>query len=499
MVAACLALAAAFVGAAAAATVGPARVIPVGSPPEAVGVGDVTGDGRADVVLTSGYANDPTRDFRLWVLAQTADGSLAAPVSYPTAATYSRRAASVAVGDVTGDGKADVVVGVAGLGVQVFAQSAGVLAAPALYATSDSYKVRLGRLDGDADLDVVGVGWGTNTATVLRNDGTGHFGSAVSYPVQHGGYEDLEVADVSGDGRDDIIVMSGQLYAVPNVSVLAQTTTGFSAPAEYRVGTNVNTQGIGVGDVTGDGRADVVASYGGNRPNASIAVFAQTPGGLLAAPVPYASYDVPEPVEVADLDGDGRADVVTAHGGWLRAGVYLQTAAGTLGAEELAAIPYASHYDPHGLAVGDVDGNGSLDVVIADAGNGLVIIPSAAPPPSADRGVALVLSAAGVKQRRPFAFELRVSNAGPAGTAATASVTLSGPFTALSVATSGCSTSGSTVTCAFASLAPGANVAVRVTGTAGGRGTIALRAAVSGPVADPNVTNDAASASIVVR
>ena len=41
------------------------------------------------------------------------------------------------------------------------------------------------------------------------------------------------------------------------------------------------------GDVTGDGRADVVASYGGNRPSSFIAVFAQTAGGTLAAPVSY--------------------------------------------------------------------------------------------------------------------------------------------------------------------------------------------------------------------
>ena len=66
---------------------------------------------------------------------------------------------------------------------------------------------------------------------------------------------------------------------------------------------------------------------------------------------------------------------------------------GSLGPEELAEIPYASHYNPHGLAVGDVDGNGSPDVVIADYNNGLVILPGTAPPPTADRAVALVASA----------------------------------------------------------------------------------------------------------
>jgi hypothetical protein len=152
----------------------PFSALSVGSWPEAVAIGDVTGDGRRDVVMTTSYASDPASDYRLWVLAQTADGSFAAPVSYATAASYTQRPESVAIGDITGDGAADVVVGLARLGVQVFPQLAGgSLGAPTLTATGDASKIRLGHLDGDQKLDVAGVGWGTNTLSVLLNDGTG--------------------------------------------------------------------------------------------------------------------------------------------------------------------------------------------------------------------------------------------------------------------------------------------------------------------------------------
>src|SRR5919106_5981155 len=109
----------------------PYLAVDVGSWPEAVAIGDVTGDGRADVVMTTGYAFDPANDYRVWVFAQTESGSLASPVSY---ATSQKRPKSVAVGDVTGDGNADVVVGLDGLGVQVHPQVAGgTLGAPATY------------------------------------------------------------------------------------------------------------------------------------------------------------------------------------------------------------------------------------------------------------------------------------------------------------------------------------------------------------------------------
>jgi uncharacterized protein DUF11/VCBS repeat protein len=476
----------------------------VGSSPDAVAIGDVTGDGLNDVVMTTHFYFDDANDYRLWVFAGRSDGEPAAPVSYPTAATYASGPDTVAVGDVTGDGKADVVLGLAGLGVQVFPQAAGALGTPSFTAIADSGRLRLGRLDGDARLDVATLGWGTNTVSVLLNDGAGGWRAPVTYAAQHGGYDDLEVGDVTGDGRDDLVVMSGQLYAAPNVSVLPQLAAGgFGAAAEYRVGTNVNTQGIGIGDVTGDGRKDVVASYGGNRPGSALAVFAQTATGLLGPPAAYPSYDIPEPVEVADVDLDGRADVVTLHGGWNQAGVYRQQPGGTLGSEELSAIPYASHYEPHGLAVGDVDGNGSADVALADYNHGLVVlrnVRAATPPPSADVGVDVTAPSERVKPGKAFSFVAAVTNAGPDATAATLVVTVSGSPSGVAASGPGCTASAATVTCALGTLPKGSRTTVSVYGTAGARGsTLTATGTVDGVAADSNSANDRDSASIQVR
>jgi fibronectin type 3 domain-containing protein len=286
------------------------------------------------------------------------------------------------------------VLGVGGLGIQIFPQDpSGTLGTPTLTPTPDSDRIRLGHLDGDGSLDVAGVGWGSNTVSVLLNDGTGGLGTPSVYPAQHAGYEDLEVADVTGDGRDDLVVMSGQTYAVPNVSVVAQLPDGgFGPAAEYRVSANQNSNGIGVGDVNGDGRNDVVVSYGGNTPSAYVGVLLQTAGGTLTGSPGSTSYDIPEPVEVADLDLDGRADIVTLHGGWNEAGVYRQLADGTLAPETLYPIPYASHYDPHGLAVGDINSDGYPDIVFADYNHGLVVLRNQPSPPATVPGTPTLLA-----------------------------------------------------------------------------------------------------------
>jgi hypothetical protein len=368
---------------------GPYAAYSVGSSPEAVAIGDVTGDGRNDVVMTTGYYSDPANDYRLFIFAQTGAGLSATPVSYATAATYTHLPQSIAIGDVTGDGRADVVIGLSGLGIEIFPQtSSGTLGAPRLIATADSDQIKLGYLNGDKARDIVGIGWGTNTVSVFLNDGAGNMNGPTVYDALHGGYDVLRVGDVSGDGRDDIVVMSGQLYADPNISVLVQQATGGFAPAvTYSVGGQTLTTDIAIGDVTGDGRNDLVVAYGGNQPNSFVGVLGQTGAGTLAPVTSYASLDCPQSIVVADVDGDGRQDVVVLHGGWNAAGVYRAKTDGTLGAEELYAIPYATSYQPDGLAVGDVNGDGLPDLAIADYNHGLVVLSHTPTAPSAPAGV----------------------------------------------------------------------------------------------------------------
>ncbi len=381
-----------------------------GSWPEAVAVGDVNGDGLADVVLTTSFYFDPARDFKLYVFLQQPDGQLAPPVLYPTNSAYSSRAQSVQIGDVNGDGRKDIVLGNTS-NIEVFLQGTdGTLAPSMVYATSMASIIRIGDVNNDGRADVVGLDWSSNNVAVFLQTAGGTLAPAVMYNAPHGGYNDLDLGDVNGDGLTDIVVMSGQSF-LPNVVVLTQAATGgFNAPVSYSVASGVLTQGVAVGDVNGDGRNDIVVTYGGNKPYSKIGVFYQNGAGSLDPVVSFDSLDVPESVEIADVNRDGRADIIVLHGGWVNAGVYLQNADGSLQAEELYPIPYASHYQRQGLAIGDFNGDRLPDIAIADYNYGLVTLPHTA---SADIVATASASPAPVPVGGLLTYGVSIGNPGP--------------------------------------------------------------------------------------
>ena len=159
---------------------------------------------------------------------------------------------------------------------------------------------------------------------------------------------------------------------------------GWGSAVAYDLGGNESTHGVGIGDVSGDGRNDVLVSYGGNRPASKVGVFHQSTSGTLLSPYSLGSYDIPEPLEMGDLDGDGFDDVVVVHGGWNAVGLYGSIAGGDLWSEQLTPVPYASHYSTQGLAIGDLTGDGRPDLAIADYNQGLIVLANAgvAPNPS---------------------------------------------------------------------------------------------------------------------
>jgi hypothetical protein len=322
--------------------------VPTGAEAEAVAIGDVTGDGKNDVVVVTGpYSGNSSIDNKLLVYPQTATGALGSPLKYSTSGTYTTRLSSIAIGDLNHDGKSDVVVTNLSSGFEVFLQdSSGGLAAAVDYPTPCSWQVRVADVNEDGRDDVIALGNG-NVAVYLQ-DASGKLVLSATYPATNDAYSDLAVGDVNHDGHLDII-FSG-------VGVLTGRGDGtFNAAVTYPAAGS-----LAVGDVNGDGLNDIVAG--------SVGILYQTDSYLMG---PLTQRSLGQSVRIADIDNDGRQDVIVQHGGWGHIGIFFQHADGTLGEEDSYVSSYGS-YEPGTLAAGDINGDGFKDIVAVDQ-SGLAI------------------------------------------------------------------------------------------------------------------------------
>jgi hypothetical protein len=129
-----------------------------------------------------------------------------------------------------------------------------------------------------------------------------------------------------------------------------------------------------IGDANGDGVNELVLTAE-SAMSSNLHVFRQASGGLVADSI-VTSSPYPTDMEVTDIDGDGRSDLVVAHSNWNSIGYYLQ-ANGTLQPEVLVGVPsfsgYAPDYSRTSLATGDLDGDGCRDVAVAALAAGVAV------------------------------------------------------------------------------------------------------------------------------
>jgi hypothetical protein len=170
----------------------------------------------------------------------------------------------------------------------------------------------------------IAVATSANTVSVLLQIHSGvvptpSFAPAVDYAT---GIQPIAIkaADLNGDGKLDLLTANYGATFGPNnqgMSVLLQGSTPgtFAAPVNYA--TEYRASGLAVGDLNGDGKPDVaVACEGLPGSPGAVSVFLQDPAaaGALLPAVNYRGAFGPMGVAIADMDGDGRPDLVLADG-----------------------------------------------------------------------------------------------------------------------------------------------------------------------------------------
>ena len=336
-----------------------------GRSPDSVAVGDLDGDGLADVVTAD--ANGAS----VSVLRATGGGTLAPPISY----TSRGIPAVVAMAHLDAGGAADLVVldAQAGTITGVLGRGDGTIAAPVeppyAYLPDD---VATGDVDGDGILDLVATGL-AQKLTVARGRGDGSFRTSVAFdaPGDTSGFRALAVADLDGDGDADAVVVDKRTH---QLSVLLADGGALAVDATYTV--SGRTEAVAIGDLDGDGIPDVVVASPGLTVGAvsTISVFLGTGGGGLGPEVqlPVGGYTMG--LALGDVNADGKLDAVLA--GWSLVGggfgsdlrVLLGDGAGGFAAPIVvsrAAVP-APWAGKVTVALADLDVDGNLDAVASD-------------------------------------------------------------------------------------------------------------------------------------
>ncbi|MBS1826059.1 MAG: VCBS repeat-containing protein [Acidobacteria bacterium] len=274
----------------------------------ALGAADFNGDGKVDLVAAESGSTV------MYMLLGKGDGTFQAPTTFTGVAD----AFLMAAGDLNQDGKQDLAYSNADGKVYVqLGNGVGGFAAATGYASGAfPAGVQIVDVNGDARLDLVVLNRGQNGVTaasvaVLTGKGDGTFNAAVTYP---GGVlaTAASVGDFNGDGRVDFAVSSALTVGVTYQVLLYLNQGNGTFAAQAPLATSFAPQEIAVADYTQDGKVDLLIGHCCGSSNLTLAVG--NGNGTFQAEIVLMTGLGHKGLRAVDLNGDGKADAVGLQG-----------------------------------------------------------------------------------------------------------------------------------------------------------------------------------------
>lgn len=282
-------------------------------------VADFDGDGRVDFALTNDYNNVSVQIIRNY----STSGSINLNQVAEVAGTPSYSVSDIAVADFDKDGKPDIVISYYGNLLSVFRNTSSVGSisfAPKVDYTgapsSTFMKVATADIDGDGKTDIALAGGSGNTISYLRNTssiGAISFATYTSTALASA-VNSIAVSEVDNDTKQDIVIG----YGTNSIALLKNNSTSGSisiSASPTTVAALANTvSDIQLADIDGDGKLDIVAGYNSGT---QISVYKNNSVGSfsIAAKVDFTittSHNNPKSIAIGDLNGDSKADIVNS-------------------------------------------------------------------------------------------------------------------------------------------------------------------------------------------
>ena len=354
------------------ATFAPVINYPIsGSFADHVTAGDFNHDGKTDIAVATN-----TGSYQVLVYYQNPlTGALdtpAVPYNYPTAYPGVR---AIASGDINNDGRDDIAIAYQDT-IGIYYQGASGTMNPLVSmwcSAGDVAVIKIADVDMDGLTDIVAVPQNTSSDVVVYYGIAGGGFTQINYPTAYTGsyLDDLRVGKVGSDTLNSLVRMSGNvLDPITRLRIRTDRTLDTTIIHSVPPGTFFGTHGVEIGRFTDTSANQVVATYGGNVPFAYLALWRHPDTAYLSDTV-IAVSDVPQPLAAGHLgcSPTSQEQLVILHGGWNKVSV-VDFIFGIV--DITTPCPNNAAHDA--VVIADVNGDGRKDIVMVNTFAGLSVL-----------------------------------------------------------------------------------------------------------------------------